>query len=373
MRPPARLVPLVLLAVTPLAACSGDSDDDDGGADGFGGMLADVPAGALDGDAWTLQYVDMGLVWERLGVGDGTAAEKLEALPQTAKVETFGLVPRLFDQMSMATDDAVQEVGFDVTAVDREIAVDAPPSELRILDVAVGTDVVAEATASDPTWSDRRQEVDAEVGAYFDWTEGDELASDVGRRTPMRPLGIGGQLAVTEQGDGARIVRTKESALVEDALRTAAGDGGSAADEGPLAGITDALDGDVVQVIAVDGPIRAMPATLSPDQLEQLGAGGAFLGTYRAVVVAEQLVDGESSTEVLIVHGSEQAAEANARAVERQLADEDATTMSGVPISEVLGAATVELAGTIVRVALEPQRFARALDAIMRGDIFVTN
>ncbi|MET0579758.1 MAG: hypothetical protein ABW122_13960 [Ilumatobacteraceae bacterium] len=383
MRPPARLAPLVLLTVVSLAACGGDDDDGGGSGDaptdgGFAAMLAAVPDGALGGDGAMLQYVDMQLVWERLGVGDGTAEERLEALPTTAQVDRYSLVPRLFGDMVMLDDEAREEVGFDITDIEREIAVDLPPSLLRIADVAVAPDVIDAATAADPVWSDRRQVVDAEDATYFDWTaDGDELAQDLERRTPMRPYGVGGQLAVSEHGDGSRVVRTNESSLLEDALATATGDDGSAATQGPLAGAADAVDGDAVQAIAL-GAMSGMPVILSPEDVDRLEPGEGFIGPYRAIVLADVIAAGDTAgddpiTEVLLLHVTADAAEANVAAVEALLED-GVTTMSGTPVTEVLGDRGVEVEqdGTVVRVTVEPGHFSAIYSAIVRRDLFVT-
>jgi hypothetical protein len=365
-----RPTPLVLLALVPLAAC-GDDDDGGGASAGFASMLADVPADAVEGELPMLQYVDMDLVWEQLGVAaDATSAERLDAMASARADGVSVLPPRLFAERFF--DEAtLTEVGFDAGAIRREIAVDAPPSELRIVDVAVDADAIDEATATDPVWSDRRESVEGGAGDYFDWTGGDdELASNVERITPMRPLGIGGQLAVVADGDGARVVRTKESALMEAALETAAGDETSAAEDGPFAGAGDVFTGDVMQLAGIGGAITGLPAGLSPAQLEAAEARMVFIEPYESILAAQVVADGATRFEVVLLHEDEDGAAANEEPVTELLTE--GVTMQNIPVEEVLPGATVEVDGTAVRIVSADARFDRVFNALISRDLFLT-
>ena len=334
-------------------------------------MLDAVPADALGGEAPMLQYVDMELVWDRLELADAGDEERLAELGSAASHGTFALPPRLFDVRAFDVEASREEVGFDVLAIEREIAVDSPPSALRVLDVTVAEDDIAAATAEDPTWSDRRQTVETDAGEYFDWsTDGDELAVDVERTTPMRPLGVGGQLAVEGAGDGARVVRTVESAWMEDALATAAGEAVSAAEEGPFTDAADALDGDVMQAAGIVGPISGLPAGLTPEQEAAVESRAMFVEPYTALLVADVVVDEEPRLDVLLLHDSADEASANEAAVAELVAD--GVTAMNIPVAELLPDATVEVDGNVVRVSSVDGRFGQIFNALLQRAVFVS-
>lgn len=369
-----RLTPVALAVLAAVAACGGDDGGSSSGT-GFAAMLADVPAAAVEGELPMLSYVDMELLWSQLGVApDADDDARLDAYAATPANGRFVVPPRLFDQQSLMVDAAREEVGFDVLDVRRELAIDAPPSELRLVDVAVDAATIEEAVAADPTWRDRLRTVEHETGTYFDWTPGGdadrELETDPVRRTPMRPLGIGGQLAVEDRGDDVRVVRTKESTLMLAALARRDGDGESAAEEGPFAGADAALEGDVLQVVGVGGSIEGTPAGLSPEQQAQLDAQVVHLEPYQAILVAEIVEDEATRVEVVLLHDDEDDAAANEAAVRTLIAE--GFTMSGRPAADLLPGATVEADGTVVRVTTEGGDLGHLYQALVRRDLFVT-
>lgn len=365
-----RVTPLALLALIPLAACG---DDDDGGeSTGFASMLDDVPAEAVEVDGTPmLQFVDMGLVWERLEVADDASdEERLDALG--AAREEWGLVvtPIIFAARSIG-EAPREELGFDILAVEREIAVDHPPSQLRILDVSVDADEIVDATEADPIWGDRRQTVESDHGEYFDWTgEEGELAPESGRTTPMRPLGIGGQLAVEASGDGARVVRTHESATMEAALARAAGEGESANDDGPFAGAADVFDGDVVQLIGIGGRVSGLPTNLSPEQIETFEERAVFIEPYESILAADVVAEGDARFEVVLLHDDAEDAAANEEPVKELLAE--GVTLQNIPVAELLPDATVEVDGTALRITTDAESFGRVYEAVVRQELFLT-
>jgi hypothetical protein len=146
-----RLTPLVVLAVAAVASCGGDDGGGtDAGAAGFAAMLADVPATAVEGELPMLSYVDMDLVWASLGVADDADDEaRMAAFTSAPANGRFIVPPRLFDQQWLNVDRAREEIGFDALAIRRELAVDAPPSELRLVDVAVDAATIETAIAAD--------------------------------------------------------------------------------------------------------------------------------------------------------------------------------------------------------------------------------
>jgi hypothetical protein len=368
----------LLLALPVAVACrAGGAADGDG--DAFQDLAELVPASAVTEPEAMLQYVDMDLVWGRMDVGDD-ADERLDSLGRTAQLETYAIPPRLFGNMTHLVEDARAEVGFDVTVIRQEIAVDDPPRELRIARVAVDDDTVEDALADDPVWSADQETVETDAGSYFDWSGGEEDQIDPSRRTPMRPLGIGGQLAVEAEGDETLVTRTEQAALMESALATAAGDEPSLADEGLLAPAIEQLvgDGDVVQALGLIGALRVDPAQLAGgddamvERLEQQLEGDAAIEPYEALLAAE-LVDGDQyRSQLLVVHADAQAAGTNVGAIRRRL-DEGVSFATGEPLAELLPTESIEQDGAIVRITFaDGVSFRRPVQALLTRDILAT-
>ncbi len=369
-----RRYPILALLAASIAACSG-SGGDSSADDAFGELADLVPASAVSGDAM-LQYVDMDLVWNRLGIGDDPE-ERLDNLGRIADAATYAIPPQLFAERAALLDEARAEVGFDITAIRQEIAVDRPPDRLRVARVAVDAGTVESALESDPLWSDELETVDADAGSYFDWSGGEEGRPDPSRITPMRPLGIGGQLAVEPDGDDAIVTRTEEEATMEAALATAAGDEPSIAEEGPLVAAFDAVgDGQVVQAFGLPGPLQfdvtqviANEELEVVERIEELMDALPKIEPYEAILLVE-LVDGDTyRTELLVAHGDEEAAAANVEPIERHLA-EGISMRTQQPLSELLPVTGVEQDGVVVRITLEGNRaFNAPLQALLAGDV----
>lgn len=367
---------ILAFLVAAVAACS-SGDGDGGGDDAFSELVGRVPATAVADEGAMLQYVDMDLVWNRLGVGDDPE-ERLDNLGRTAEVETYAISPLLFESRAALVDEARSEVGFDVTTMRQEIAVDRPPDALRVVRVGVDAGTVESALESDPVWSDELETADADAGSYFDWSGGEEGRPDPSRTTPMRPLGIGGQLAVEPDGDDAVVTRTEDAAAMEAALATADGDAPSVADEGPLAPAFDAVgDGQVVQAVGLPGPLLFDPAQIlggtddeaAVERIEELLAELPRIQPYEAILLVE-LVDGDAyRTELLVAYGDEAAAAANVEPIERHLA-EGISTLTQQPLSELLPVTGVEQDGVVVRITLEGDgAFNGPFQALITGDV----
>lgn len=361
-----------LIAVTVLLAASCGGNDDTSTADGgFATMLDQVPAALVTTSGAMLQYVDMDLTWERLGLADATSDERLDSLAKTAEPETFTVLPRLFDNRAALVDEARSEIGFSVVDVTREIAVDDAPDVLRIAATSVPFSDVDSALRADPVWSDRLTEVESDHGGYLDWSDGDDLATDIQRVTVMRPVGVGGQVALLDD-DELTFVRTHTSALMETTLAVIDGDGTSAADDDAMSAALDAIgDDDVLQLLAVHEPTVVVGGRASVDGPEQRVAATPFVDTYDALVVAELTSGDEIRTEILVVHRDDAAAAANVGAIEQQLAD--GVAMTGQPLREILPGATVTQDGPVVRIVMtEPGAFSRAFRALLARDLMTT-
>lgn len=365
------MVPSVVLTAVALVSCGGG--DEDGGGGGFAELLDDVPATVLETDDPMLFYVDMDLVWARLDLADADADERLENLAGLGQIENYSITPQLFGNMSALVDEAREEVGFAVTEIEREVTIDAAPVSLTIAEVTATQDDIVGALESDPTWSDRLQEVGDGDGAYFDWTDGDEeLATDLARRTPMREIGVGGQLAVDSDDDGSVVTRTVTSALMEATLD---GDGPSVSEEGPFAVALEALgDGEVLQALGITEPLRLGDGgrELTPEQRARVMEETTLLEPYGAILLAE-LIDGEDTrSELLLVHDGDDAADANADIVADYLVD-GISTATNQPVSGIFPGAEVTQDGPVVRIALEGDgAFQRPFQAIVQRGILLT-
>ena len=297
--------------------------------------------------------------------------------PQTSA--TYSRQPLLFAQRAARVDEARAEIGFDITAIRQEIAVDRPRHELRIARVAVNTRTVEAALESDPVWSDDLKTVDADVGSYFDWNGSEGGRPDPRRITPMRPLGVGGQLAVRSDGDDAVVTRTAEASTMEAALGAADGDTPSIVEEGPLVPALEAVgDGQVVQAVGFPGPLLLDPAQLisgedeeAAERIEDLMDELPRIEPYQSILLVE-LVDGDAyRTELLVAHGDEEAAAANVEPIERHLA-EGMSLRTQEPLRELLPVTGVEQDGAVVRITLEGDRaFNGPLQALVTRDLLI--
>jgi hypothetical protein len=346
------------------------TEPDDAALSPFERSLERMPANALDSDSAVLYYVDLELAWERAGIGPD--ADESERIPAMIELPTWTQYAQLFGPRFNQLEESRAEVGFTMFDIDREITVQSPPENIFIAETQVDPETVAAAVQSDPLWSPELTMIDHPDGGYFQWGE-DPMATEVSRLSPMRPLGQGGQLALIGSDTEATVVRTVAAADMEAVLSTVAGRGDSLLDVDLWATAVDALgDGDVIQVTAVDEAIAFDPLnlTLTPEQVEVLGDTMVLLQPYDGVVIAE-LYDGEEwRTEVLLVHGAEEAASANADLVEQAIA-EGIDPVTQEPLADVLPGAEVATVGPVVVITLPFEgAYPRAQQMLMQRSLF---
>ena len=355
---------VVAVATTP-------TDPDNRQLTAFEQSLDQMPADALDEESATLLYVDMELAWQRAGVGS-TIDERLDGIGALVELATRTQPPQLFGQYAMQIEEARAEVGFTMFDVDREITVQSPPNDIVIAETHVTPEDVTAALESDPVWSSElRMVVDAN-GGYFEWGD-DPLAQNLERLSPMRPFGQGGQLALIGSDAEATVVRTEDPADMQSVLATIAGRADSLLDDGLLAAAVPALgEGDVLQVMAVEGPIGFDPAALllGPEEFEELLAEMVLVEPYDGVVIGE-VYDGErSQTAVVLVYPDEASAEENAALVEHALA-EGIDPIRREPLADLLPDAEVSTVGSAVVVTLSFEgAYSRAQDMLVRRALF---
>jgi hypothetical protein len=317
-----------------------------------------------------LYYVDLELAWQRAGIA--ADADERERSAAMADLRTWTQFAQLFGSRFLDVEGARAEVGFTMFDIDREITVQSPPHHITIAETHVDPAAVTTAVESDPMWSPDLTVVEHPDGGYFQWGE-DPSSPGVGRFTPMRPLGQGGQLALIGDEGEATVVRTIAAADMEAVLSTMAGRGDSLLDVDMVAAAVDALgEGDVIQATAVAGtiPFDMASLMLTPESFEALLAEMVLLQPYDGVVIVE-LYDGEQwHTEVLLLHASEEAAGANADLVEQALAESvDPITME--PLADLLPSAEVATAGPVVVVTLPFEgAYPQAQRMLMQRSLF---
>ena len=171
----------------------------------------------------------------------------------------------------------------------------------------------------------------------------------------------------------ATVVRTEDPADMQSVLATVAGRADSLLDDGLLVAAVPALgEGDVLQVMAVEGPIGFDPAALllGPEEFEELLAEMVLVEPYDGVVIGE-MYDGErSQTAVVLVYPDEASAEENAALVERALA-EGIDPIRREPLADLLPDAEVSTVGSAVVVTLSFEgAYSRAQDMLVRRALF---
>jgi hypothetical protein len=332
----------------------------------FGELVAMMPADAVSADGATITYTDMTLLWERIGATDEAA--RLDSFGELAVRETFGITPQLFDDRFAQVDESEAEVGFNVTHIERELAVIAPPRRIVIDVTSVSPGTIDAAIESNPVWAERVTRVDTDHGSYVDWGDGTEI--DPTATSPFRPLGQAGQFAMV--GDPATTVRTIVAADAEAVLATAAGASDSAMTTDFLGAIGEVLAHEVVMqaMIQPGATPFAPPIDVSPELIEALLDDAVLVQPYLGIAVVEIADDDGSRTDVILVYPDEASAGTSAPFVEEALASGlDVGTQQ--PLADLLPGASVTVDGVTVRVGLpEPGSFAQAIQMLQRRSLF---
>ena len=342
-----------------------------GDATAFGAALDDLPAEMLSADGAVLYYTDRALAWQRLGVGSDTA-DRLDAIGRTFEEATYSQSPVLFAP-DLDLDRSREEIGFTTFDIEREAAVLAPPRRVVVADTTVTPDAVRTALTTDPVWSAELTEVDGADGAFYSWGD-DDIELHVDRRSPLRPLGQSGHLAVSG-ADQATVVQTITADDMQAALAAADGSAPSVLDTGPFAAaatMLDAAGATVLQAIGVPGATLFMPPLdASAATIEQLLAALPQLLPYASILVVEVVdPDGNPRTEIEVTHFDDVSAAANAEAMAAWLAG-GTDAVSGRPLSELLPGASVETVGPVVRVIVDgPGHYHTATDMLLNRALF---
>lgn len=340
------VVPLLVIATPIHASTPADGES----ADPVVELLDGVPASMLSDDGATISYTNLATVWELAGVGLSDREAEFGEVLGAAFVQPAAL----FQRRMVEFDAARAEVGFSYVDIERAVDVMALPRQLSIVDTAVSSGDIIAAVESDPIWSPLLTVVDGPHGDYFSWGDGRELS----RMTPLRPLGVGGQLAIVDQ-EPATILRTTNHRDVEAAQATLADAVPSILDESVLIiALADvaAAPGDVLQLKAVLRPnvYLPMPSPGEPMGVPTSPPAAETVGTYLATV-AVQYSGTDPRTELLVIHPTPTAAADNAASIEQWFSE---AHVGDNAVSEVLPITDVESFESVVRV-----RFAETHEA----------
>lgn len=365
-------VALVVAAATSGGAASASAPTPaGGGATAFSAALAQLPAAMLSADGAALYYTDRALAWERLGVGPNTE-ERASAVGRTFEVGTYSQAPTMFAP-DVDLERSREEIGFTTFDIDREASVLAPPQRVVVAVTTVTPDAVRAALTTDPVWSAELTEVDDAGGTFYSWA-GDDSEVHIDRRSPLRPLGQAGHIAVggTER---ATVVQTLAADDMQAALAAGAGREPSVLDSGPFAAAATALDDEgatVLQAIGLPGATLFMPPfDASAEVIEQLMAALPQLVPYASILVVEVIdPDGNPRTEIEVTHYDEASATTNATAMAAWLAN-GVDSVSNRPLAELLPGATVTAEGPVVRVTVDgPGHYSTATNMLMSRALF---
>jgi hypothetical protein len=377
------------LALAATAACSDGDDGGIGAIAGGGGIaqhLAALPAAGED-DARLVVYGDLQAAAEVAGVErpddlrDGDAAlEYLNAITG-GPVEAEGgdrraspvaaSLPEMAVDMGPELEGFADDVGWSVLDVDRFAEHQSPPDSTLVLDGRFDAGRIDEAMGErdDGVWM---------VGD----PDGDLSVRD---QTPARRLGQ----PLWQSLDGDRLVVTGSAESME-AARSAGGSGRTLADDPVFRPLADALDGQDVYTAMLLGQPPGSAAAGAIVQGGSDGSDGSDVSDARERVeeVCDQVLaetpvgvatglsdDGGPVVVLVLLHGSEEAAGANADAV-RRIVEEGSSLLTREPWSERLSVDEVTTDGetTVARLrVVDDSPAAIWRDMVHRQDSLVTS
>jgi hypothetical protein len=249
----------------------------------------------------------------------------------------------------------VAEVGWNVFEVDRFVEYQVPPNVVTVMEGRFDEDRLTEALGEpdDGVW---------QVGD----PDGDLDLRDI---SAARPLGEPLWLSLVD--DRLVVTRTAEDM---EAVRDGGGDRGTLGDDADLKALADALDAeDVYSAQFYGGPLSADMARATPAQAEALCEES--LPEAFSNVAAGIADDGDPMLILAYTHGDDDAAGANAEALEG-LVEDGMSLQTREPWSEMFEVDSVETEGSLVVARLrftDPSRTVIWRQLLQARDNLVTS
>lgn len=264
--------------------------------------------------------------------------------------ETTGVAPSALVAAPGPGDPLAEELGIRTRDVERDVVAGDPPGQLTILEGSIDPAHVRRAVEADDTFSDRLTAARHAGERSYAW--GSEV--DVRRRTPLRRLGIGGNLFI----DPPYAVWSNLATTVEASIDAAGGTVPSLADDRDLVAVADALQarGGYAGLLAArevaPGVATGGPTPLAP--YDAIAIGPSLEDAHRPVLV------------VALAYPDASIARSQARRL-RALA-EDGTSVAGDRWSELVTVDEVTTDGRVVVGRLRTEKPRLWFDVVLRRD-----
>jgi hypothetical protein len=268
--------------------------------------------------------------------------------------QATGIAPSELLRSNGPGDPLADELGIRARDVERDVAAGDPPEDLTILEGSIDAGKVEAAVEADDNFSDLLETARHAGERYYTWGSG---RVDPRRRTPLRPLGIGGNLAV----DPPYATWSDTAASVEASIDAVAGDAPSLADDRDLMAVADALQHQ-----------DAYAAFLSVSEVAPGAATGGPtpLAPYEAIATGPSLA-GKGRHEIVIALAYADATTAKAQADRLQTIAEDGTSVSGAPWSELVTIDDIAVDGRLVVGRFRTEKPRLWIDLVFRRDSLV--
>ena len=261
-----------------------------------------------------------------------------------------GVAPSELVRAPASGDPLDEELGIRTRDVERDLIAGDPPGDLTILEGSIDPDRVKKAVESDESFSDDLTTARHAGTRYYTWEEQIDLL----RRSPLRPTGVGGNLAVVPP----YAAWSERAASIEGSIDAAAGDVDSLGDNRDLIAAMKALH------------TRGGYAGFLTTSLQSAGVdpgGPEPLAPYDALAVGPTLEQG-NQPQIIVVLAYPDASTARAQAVRLRAIAEDGTTVTGTAWRNVIEVAEVGNVGRLVVGRFDTDRPRLWFDVVLRRD-----
>jgi hypothetical protein len=265
--------------------------------------------------------------------------------------ETTGVAPSGLLAAQGPGDPLAEELGIHTRDVERDLVAGNPPDKLTVLEGSIDPTRVRRTVKADDAFSDRLVTAHHAGRRYYTW--GSERV-DPRRRTPLRPLGIGGNLAV----DPPFAAWSDRAANIEASIDAAAGNVPSLADDRDLMAVADALEeqGAYAGFLSV----RAVAPGVAT-------GGPTPLAPYDALAIGPILESADQPVMVVALAYPD-ATIARTQAGRLRALAEDGTSVAGDRWSELVTVDDVTTDGRVVMGRLRTEKPRLWLDVVFRRD-----